>query len=124
MGDSHLGVWDGSAEEGWWETVAWDGSAEEGWWETVTWDGSVDARQLPGMWKTVSRDGSAEMSPGMRRNISAEEETVTRDSLTEEGELFQLRRNGGTDLARLRKDDRRERCQLRDDGTSAEEGDS
>ena len=37
-------TWDGSAEEGWWETVTWvrrdvtwDGSAEEGWWETVTW---------------------------------------------------------------------------------------
>ena len=64
-------------------------------------------RQSPGMWKTVSRDGSAEMSPGMaglRRNISAEEETVTRDSLAEE---VQLRRNGGTDLAQLRRDNGR-----------------
>ena len=35
-------IWDGSAEEGWWETVTWDGSAEEGWWETVAWDGSAE----------------------------------------------------------------------------------
>ena len=67
MGDSH---WDGSAEEGWWETVTWDGSAEEGWLETVAWDSSaeegwwetvtsVDARQSPGIWTTVSGNGSA-----------------------------------------------------------------
>ena len=95
MGDSHLGrlggegwwetvTWDGSAEEGWRETVTWDGSAEEGWWETVTWDGSVDARQ------------SLRMAC-LRRNISAYEETATRDSLAEEGELLQLKRNGGTE---------------------------
>ena len=55
MGDSHLGR-DGSAEEGWWETVTWDGSAEEGWWETVTWDGTARLR----------RDGGRQ-SPGTGR---------------------------------------------------------
>ena len=72
----------------------------DGWRQSCTWDGSVDTRQSPGMWKTVSGDGSAEMSPGMawlRRNISAEEETVTMNSLAEE---VQLRRNGGTEYER------------------------
>ena len=52
-GDSHL---DGSAEEGWWETVTWDGSAEEGWRETVTWDGSAEE----GWRETVTWAGLAE----------------------------------------------------------------
>ena len=73
MGDSHPGR-DGSAEEGWRETVTWDGLAEEGWWETVTWDGLAEGgRVLPQLRRGDRRERESALPQLRDDGTSAEE---------------------------------------------------